>query len=96
MTDGPVLNLAAVYKKLGDVEKSRDYQSQARKLIEKEDHYNFVCLESIADNIEQAFVFLKTTAQKEGFDLEWAWEDPDLEWICDDPRFEQIVGPKPT
>jgi len=90
----PVLNLAGVYKKLDSHGSAEKYTSEARALIEPEDWYNLACLESICDNVDAAFGYLKQAALSDHFDAEWAWKDPDLEWIRDDPRFEEIVGPR--
>jgi tetratricopeptide (TPR) repeat protein len=88
------LGISSVRKMLGHpVEKS--LIEKARQFIAKDDFYNKACLESICDNYDLAFDYLKQAAQKARFNPLWAWEDPDLQWIRGDPRFVQIVGPKP-
>ena len=88
------LGFASIKKILGEsidpsiVEKARQY-------IPDDDFYNRACLESVCDNFELAFQYLRKAAQKEKFNPTWAWEDPDLQWIRDDPEFTEIAGPKP-
>jgi Flp pilus assembly protein TadD/NAD-dependent SIR2 family protein deacetylase len=91
-----LLNLAALHKKLGQSEESRQYAAQAREVIKSDDWYNLACLESICENTEAAIENLRRAAQKDSFNREWARRDPDFEWIRDDPRFKEIVGEENT
>jgi tetratricopeptide (TPR) repeat protein len=68
---------------------------KVRQFMPEDDWYNRACLESVCDNFDSAFEYLRKAAQREKFDPAWAWEDPDLQWIRNDPRFVEIVGPKP-
>jgi len=49
-------------------------------------------LENACDNFDLAFEYLGKAAQKEGFNSQWAWDDPDLQWMRGDARFAEIVG----
>jgi tetratricopeptide (TPR) repeat protein len=88
------LGIASIKKTLGEAIDSSLIE-KARQYIPEDDFYNRACLESVCDNFDLAFEYLRKTAQQEGFGSSWAWEDPDLQWIRDDPRFVEIVGPKP-
>jgi tetratricopeptide (TPR) repeat protein len=88
------LGVASIKKMLGEsIELS--FIEKARRYIPEDDFYNRACLESVSDNFELAFEYLRKATQNEIFNSSWAWEDPDLQWIRDDPRFIDIVGPKP-
>ena len=88
------LGIASIKKTMGEsvepvfVEKARQY-------IPADDFYNRACLESVCDNFDLAFEYLRKAAQGGKFNSGWAWEDPDLQWTRNDPRFAEIVGPKP-
>ena len=88
------LGIASIKRTLGEpiepalIEKARQY-------IPEDDFYNRACLESVCDNLDLAFEYLRRAAQKEKFNPTWAWEDPDLQWLRDGPRFVEIVGAKP-
>ena len=91
----PILALASVNKKLKNTVKSKKFAQQVRSLINPDDWYSLVCLESVSGNADAAFEHLSRATQIGGFDRSWAWKDPDLEWIRDDPRFTKIVGAPP-
>ena len=88
------LGIASIKKSLGE-SLPPGFVDKARQFIPADDFYNKACLESVCDNFDQAFEYLKQAAQKEGFNPAWAWEDPDLAWIRGDPSFAEILGPKP-
>ena len=88
------LGIASIRKAFREAVPTKLVQ-KARKLIPENDFYNRACLESVCDNFDLAFEYLKSAAQKERFNPAWAWEDPDLQWIRSDPRFTEIVGPQP-
>lgn len=71
------------------------FVEKARQYIPADDFYNRACLESVCDNFDLAFEYLRKAAQGGKFNSGWAWEDPDLQWTRNDPRFAEIVGPKP-
>jgi Flp pilus assembly protein TadD len=88
------LALASIDKQAGR-KASEEHLDKARQFLPEEDWYNRACLESVCNNLDQAFEYLEKAAQREQFDPAWAWHDPDLQWIRDDPRFIRIVGAKP-
>ena len=55
--------------------------------------YNLACIKAIAKDADTAFKYLKEAIQN-GFDKDFAWEDPELESLQNDPRFVEIVGRK--
>jgi adenylate cyclase len=55
-------------------------------------YYNLACLECVMGNIEGSFENLEKATKLEGFDPDWAHQDPDLENIRNDPRFKELVG----
>ena len=81
----------SVSKQLGK-EVSRAYIEKARQYMPEDDFYNRACLESVCDNFDLAFEYLGKAAQAEGFNSQWAWDDPDLQWLRGDARFAEIVG----
>ncbi len=52
--------------------------------------YNLACFQALAGNKDAAFYWLQEAAIKDGFDADWAGEDPDLESLRRDPRWRQI------
>ena len=92
----PLLNLAGIYRQLGDAAATTKYAAETRSLIPADDWYNLACLESICGNTDASLEHLRRAARAEDFDPAWAWQDPDLEWIRDDPRFAEIVPTPPS
>lgn len=90
------IELAGIYRRIGDVAHLEENAVRARAMIYSNDYYNLACLESICGNTDKAFEYLKLVTQEKKTDREWIWKDADLEWIRDDPRFREIVGELPT
>ena len=90
------LELANAARRLDDKSVWLEAINNARKLAQNSNIYNRACIESVADNIEQALHYLQKCTDEDDWDPEWTNKDPDLEWIRQDPRFEEIVaGGKP-
>ena len=90
----PMSEILAIKKELGEVV-AAELIEKIRQSLPEQEFYDRACLESICDNVDLAFEYLKQAAQKKDeLDSRWAWKDPDLQWIRDDPRFAEIVGPK--
>lgn len=87
-----LIEIAGLYKDLGNIVASEQYAAEARTLLSPTDWYDLACLESICGNVDIALENLRRAAGKPDFDREWAKRDPDLKWIRNDPRFCEIVS----
>lgn len=93
----PLIEIASIYKSIGNDTETKEYAEKSRTLIPNDESYwyNQTCVDSIAGNIDAAFMSLTKAVDEKYISKEWAWQDRDLQWIRDDPRFIEIVGPKP-
>jgi len=86
------ISLAAIYKKQGDQKESEKYAEQAKALLKEDSYYNLACLNSVLDEKDESFKYLKLAIEKSSRYKSIAKTDPDLEWIRGDKRFWEIVG----
>jgi tetratricopeptide (TPR) repeat protein len=84
--------LAGIYRRLEDEAKQQHHLTEARRLIDSDDHGNLACLESIAGNVDTALEHLGKALEKTPGLRALARRDPDLASIRDDPRFRELVG----
>jgi tetratricopeptide (TPR) repeat protein len=86
------ISLAAIYKRLGNPDKSAEYVGEAEAFIKDDDYYNLACLYSVVERKDKALRFLRQAVAKDPFDKFKAKSDPDFDSIRDDEVFKQIVG----
>jgi tetratricopeptide (TPR) repeat protein len=94
----PALGIASLYKSMGDMEAARKYAEASRLLLNEHEQdywYQLACVESILDNRELTFQYLRKAKEVGELDPAWAWKDVDLQWVREDPQFEEIAGSKP-
>ena len=88
----PRVSLAGIYRKQGNLKKSKKYADQAKTLIKEDDYYNLACLYSILDDEDEAFRYLKLAVEKDTLLKSFARNEPNFDFIRADARFAEIVG----
>ena len=84
-----------LHEKFQDYEEADSMFQKALEFNPQDEYslYNLACIKAIAKDADTAFKYLKEAIQN-GFDKDFAWEDPELESLQNDPRFVEIVGRK--
>jgi tetratricopeptide (TPR) repeat protein len=88
----PLVALAGIYKREGNLEMSKKYAEKAEELVTDDDYANQACLSAILDEKDKALKYLKLAVEENSIYKFWAETDPDFDSLRNNEQFREIIG----